>query len=125
MKNIIFFCLAIILISGCSNNKEKELCDKLDELDVHSYTEEEKYSELGNVLDKFYTTYCENSDSTVCVSLNDYLETTRTEIALKDCDNLQGNYEKICELDNKTMVQDKKIDVNYKHEVVIANCNNW
>ena len=125
MKKIILLCLAVILVSGCSNNKEKELCEKIDELDVHSYTEEENYSELGNILDKYYTTYCGNSNSTVCVSLNDYLEATRTEIKLRDCENLQDDYEKICELDNKGKVLEKNLDINYKHEVIIANCNNW
>ena len=125
MKKIIFLCLAVILISGCSNNENQELCDKIEEIDVSSYTEKGNYDERASILEKHYITYCKDSNSKVCVSLNDYLEATKSELKLKDCNNLESNKKSICESDNKLIVSDKKIDVNYKHEEVIASCNNW
>ena len=35
MKKVIFLCLGVILISGCSNNENQELCDKIDEIDLN------------------------------------------------------------------------------------------
>lgn len=124
MKKVIFLCLGVILISGCSNNENQELCDKIDEIDVSSYTEKGNYDELASILEKHYITYCKDSNSKVCVSLNDYLEATKSEVKFKDCDNLEGNTKSICELDNELLLGDKKIDVAYKHEGVYDACNN-
>lgn len=124
MKKVIFLCLAVILISGCSNNENQELCNKIDEINVSSYTEKGNYDELASILEKHYTTYCKDSNSKVCISLNDYLEATKSEVKLKDCDNLEGNTKSICELDNELLLGDKKIDVAYKHEGVYDACNN-
>lgn len=124
MKKVIFLCLAVILISGCSNNENQELCNKIDEINVSSYTEKGNYDELASILEKHYTTYCKDSNSKVCISLNDYLEATKSEVKLKDCDNLEGNTKSICELDNELLLGDKKIDVAYKQEGVYDACNN-
>lgn len=124
MKKVIFLCLAVILISGCSNNENQELCNKIDEINVSSYTEKGNYDELASILEKHYTTYCKDSNSKVCISLNDYLEATKSEVKLKDCDNLEGNTKSICELDNELLLGDKKIDVDYKQEGVYDACNN-
>lgn len=124
MKKVIFLGLVVILISGCSNNENQELCDKIDEIDVSSYTEKANYDELADILEKHYTTYCKDSNSKVCISLNDYLETTKSEVKLKDCNNLEGDTKSICELDNELLLGDKKIDVAYKHEGVYDACNN-
>mgnify|MGYP004604796945 FL=1 len=124
MKKVIFLCLVVILISGCSNNENQELCNKIDEIDVSSYTQAGNYDELSSILEKHYTTYCKDSNSKVCISLNDYLEATKSEINFKDCSSLESNWKSICESDNKLMVINKKINVTYKHEEMWTVCNN-
>ena len=56
MKRIILLFLGIVLITGCSNNKEKELCNKVDEIDVSSFNQEEKYDELAEILENYFAT---------------------------------------------------------------------
>lgn len=124
MKKIILLFLGIVLITGCSNNKEKELCNKVDEIDVSSFNQEEKYDELAEILENYFATYCEDTNSEVCKALDDYIKTTKSEINFKDCSNLEGNWKNVCESDNKLMVSGKKTNVIYKHEEMWAVCNN-
>lgn len=124
MKKIILLFLGILLITGCSNNKEKELCNKVDEIDVSSFNQEEKYDELAEILENYFATYCEDTNSEVCKALDDYIKTTKSEINFKDCSNLEGNWKNVCESDNKLMVSGKKTNVIYKHEEMWAVCNN-
>lgn len=123
MKKIILLIISVIIITGCSNNKEKELCNKVDEIDVSSYNQESKYDELAEILENHYATYCEDTSSEVCKALDDYIKTTKSEIKFKDCSNLEGNWKNLCESDNKLMVTSKETNVTYKHEEMWAICN--
>lgn len=123
MKKIVLLFLGIILITGCSNNKEQELCNKVDEIDVRSFNQEGKYDELAEILENHFATYCEDTSSEVCKALDDYIKTTKSEIEFKDCSNLEGNWKNVCESDNKLMVTSKKTNVTYKHEEMWAICN--
>ena len=100
MKKIMLLFLGIILITGCSNNKENELCNKVDEIDVNSYTQQENYDELTKILENHYATYCEDTSSEVCKALDDYIKTTKSEMNFKDCNSLEGNWKNLCEFDN-------------------------
>lgn len=124
MKKLVLLILSILLITGCSNSKEKELCTKVDEIDNTTYVNEEKYEELANILDDYYTTYCENTTSEVCTKLDDYIKATKHEVTIKDCNNLEESWRSICESDNKMSVLDKKIYINYKSGELWATCNN-
>lgn len=110
---LLFF---IIIVSGCSNNKERKLCNKLDEIDVSSFNQEQNYDELANILDNYYTTYCSNLNSDICNALYDYINATKSEVNLKDCSNLDGNSKDLCVSDNNLLITSKKTNVTYKHE---------
>lgn len=124
MKKIMLLFLGIILITGCSSNKEKELCNKVDEIDVQTYTSSNNYEELTLILENNYDTYCKSSNTEVCNKLNDYIESTKKEIKLKDCINLDDTKKILCESDNKLAILDKANNVNYMHEEMWAVCNN-
>ena len=123
MKKIILLFLGIILITGCSNNKEQELCNKIDEIDVSSFNQDGKYDELAEILENHFTTYCEDASSEVCKALDDYIKATKSEMNFKDCSSLEGNWKNVCESDNRLMVTSKKTNVTYQHEEMWAVCN--
>lgn len=123
MKKIILLFLGIILITGCSNNKEQELCNKVDEIDVLAYTNSNNYEELTLILEDNYNNYCESSNTKICNKLSDYIKATKEEITQKDCSILNGNWKNVCESDNKLKVVDKETNVIYMHEEFWAVCN--
>ena len=131
MKKVILLFLGIILITGCSNNKEKELynkekelCNKVYEIDVSSFTQEGKYDEFAEILENHYATYCVDTSSEVCNELDDCIKIIKSEIKFKDCSNLEGNWKKLCESENKLMVYSKKSDVGLKFTEIRLVCNN-
>ena len=123
MKKIILLFLMIILLVGCSSNNENELCNKIDEIDVQTFTEEEKYKELTLILEDNFENYCEDSESDVCNTLSEYIKSTKSEIELENCDKVEGSNKDMCENDNKLAILDKKINVGYMHEEMWAVCN--
>lgn len=126
MKKIYGVLLVILLTSvmtGCSSNSNKELCENIDKIQVLDYTEAENYNELGSLLQSNYDKYCNEINSNVCKSLEKYIESTKEELDLEDCSTKQDSSKEICESDNKIKVLDKKNNVNYNHEEVWAACN--
>lgn len=115
--------LLVLVMTGCSTNSNKELCENVDKIDVTNYTDNENYDELRSILQNNYDKYC-SKDSKVCSALNDYINATKTEITIEDCSKKAGSWKDICESDNKLKAQDKQNDVNYKHEELWAICNN-
>lgn len=122
MKKIIVLSISII-ITGCSNNKEQELCNKIDEIDVQTYTSEENYKELTTILENEYNIYCNEKNSEICETLNKYINATKEEIKQENCSNKEGSWKEICESNNKLSILDKQIKVEYYHEEVWAVCN--
>ena len=128
MKKVFLGLMSISLIlglaSGCSNDKEKELCNKIDIIDVHSITDENNYEDLATVLEGHYKDYCDDSDSEVCIKLDEYIKLAKEEINLEDCSNLDDNLAYLCEKDNELAITDKKISIDYVHEEIWRICNN-
>ncbi len=125
MKKLYFILLAIILVlvmTGCSINSDKELCENIDKIDVLDYTEIENYDGLRSILQSNYDKYC-NKDSKVCAILNDYINATKTKIDSEDCTKKEGSWKNICEYNNEIKVLDKQNYVNYKHEELWIICN--
>lgn len=123
MKKVMLLLFGIILITGCSNSKESELCDKIIDIDLTTYTSAERYDELASILEKDYEKYCANSEPNVCNALKNYIESTKKEITFKDCSSLDGNWKSICESDNKLKVSGKKTNVIYMHEEFYIACS--
>lgn len=123
MKKVMLLLFGVILITGCSNSKEKELCDKIIDIDVHTYTSGERYDELASILEKDYEEYCANSETNVCNALKEYIDATKSEITFKDCNNLEGDWKGLCESDNKLKVSSKKTNVIYMHEEFYTACS--
>lgn len=123
MKKIILLFLGIVLITGCSNNKEKELCDKFDKIDVQGYTENENYEELTSVLQKNYDEYCDGVSSDVCNALDKFIDSTKEELEFEDCSGKQGSLKEICESNNSLKIVDKNTNINYTSEEVWSFCN--
>lgn len=115
--------VSIILLVGCSNSKESELCDKIIDIDVSTYTSAERYDELASILEKDYEDYCANSETGVCNALKNYIGSTKKEITFKDCSSLDGNWKGLCESDNKLKVSGKKTNVIYMHEEFYTACS--
>lgn len=123
MKKIILLFLVCVLVTGCFNKKEKELCDKIDEINVQSYMETQNYEELTSVLQKNYDNYCSNKTSDVCNALNTYINSSKAQVELEDCSTKQGSWKDLCESTNDVKIGNKKIDVLRNHEEVWAVCN--
>ena len=122
IKLILLF-VSIILLAGCSNSKESELCDKIIDIDVTTYTSSERYDELASILENDYANYCTNSETGVCNALKNYIEATKKDITFKDCNGLEGNWKGLCESDNKLKVSSKKTNVIYMHEEFYTACS--
>ena len=123
MKKVILLLFGVILITGCSNSKESELCDKIIDIDVSTYTSAERYDELASILEKDYEDYCANSETGVCNALKNYIEATNKEITFKDCNSLDGDWKRLCESDNQLKVSSKKTNVIYMHEEFYTACS--
>lgn len=80
MKKIIVLIIAVIIVTGCSNKKEQELCNKIDEIDVDAYTEAENYQGLTELLENYNSTYCSEIDSEVCEKLDEYIDASKKEV---------------------------------------------
>ena len=128
MKKVFLGLMSISLIlglaSGCSNNKEKELCNKIDEIDVQTYTSEENYEELTTILEDEYNIYCNEKNREVCEVLDKYIDATKEKIKIEDCSDKEGSWKEICESNNNLSILDKKNNVTYYHEEIWSICNN-
>ena len=122
MRKIVLLFLEIVLLCGCTNGKERELCDVIEKIDVNGFVNDNNYEELTSILESNYKRYCTNLDSSVCVALNNYVNASKQEIVLKDC-NSEGKYQNICEYNNKLTILGKKNNVTYMHEEMWAVCN--
>lgn len=114
--------ILVLVMTGCSTNLDKELCKKIDKIEVLNYTDNENYDELRTILQNNYNKYC-SKNSKVCIALNDYIKATKTEINTEDCSNKDGSWKDVCESNNKMKVLDKQNSVNYRHEELWAICN--
>ena len=119
---ILLITLGALLITGCSSN-DKKLCNKIEEINVNNYIEEENYDELVQILGNYQNTYCENSTSDICNSLKNYIENVKEDVELKDCTNLGTQEKQLCESNNQFKISGKKTKVTYEHEELWAVCN--
>ena len=128
MKKIVLLLVIMIMIgctTGCVKDKqEEELCEKIDQSDVYTYTKDEKYDELATILDGYFTTYCQNKNTEVCNALDNFVMETKKEVEFQDCTNLEGNWKELCQTGNKLKVSTKKTTVAVKQIEVRNACTN-
>ena len=98
--SILFIAFCIIILTGCNftKNKEKELCNKIND-DITNYKNKTtSFETIANKIKTYYDKDCENNDnSDVCTGMKSIINRLSINYQLEDCDTYpEGNLKDLC-----------------------------
>ncbi|MBQ6324095.1 MAG: hypothetical protein IJI22_04645 [Bacilli bacterium] len=121
-------CLLLIcfMLTGCSLfgkklTEEEKICQAIAPSIEKYQNKEINYNEFLDSIKGDYESSCSNeTTSVICVAIKGLYATEDTDLELKDCSNLSGNFKDLCESTNKA----KKSMSEKKDDIQDASVNN-
>lgn len=127
VKYTLCLLLVCFMLTGCSNFFKKELSDEEKlcqaiEPSIEKYQNKEiAYNEFLDSIKENYDSSCsDESTNVICVAIKGMYTTENTDLELKDCSNLSGNFKSVCESSNEVTKRLKE----KKGEIQEASVNN-
>lgn len=104
-----FACLLLIcfMLTGCSFfgkklTEEEKLCQAITPSIEKYQNKEIAYNEfLDSIKDEYDSSCSDENTNVICVAIKGMYTTENTDLELKDCSNLSGNFKSVCESSNE------------------------